>query len=142
MQIVRLLGPGPPLDDSVFRHDDDAASNEEAVAVELLNEPFVDQPHAVADAGVLVDEDAFEHDVAADTERGPPVGIRDFVIIFVEVGAEENRAPDDGSGLNRRADADDRFPDRTVIEAAALREGDVAHGALAQSRRWQEARMG
>src|SRR5262249_20961885 len=52
----------------VLGDDDDPVPNVVAVAVGLLHARLVDEPGAVANSGVLVDDDAVELDVAADAE--------------------------------------------------------------------------
>src|SRR5947207_4291968 len=60
---------------SVFRHDDDPAANVVPVAVRVLHACVVDQAGAVADNGVLVDDHAVEHDIAANAEHGWTIGL-------------------------------------------------------------------
>ena len=51
-----------------LRDDDNAAPDAVAVAIRVLHAGVVHQPHAVADARVLVDDRAAQHDVAADAQ--------------------------------------------------------------------------
>src|SRR5688572_9732358 len=96
------LHTDPRRDMAPLRHDDDAVADVVAVAVGFPDSLLVDQPHAVSDARVLVDDDAIEHDVAADAERdGVCRGL-----FFVEVGAEQHRPRDLRTGMRMRPDAD------------------------------------
>src|SRR5207247_8904625 len=70
----RLSDRSARFDPSVFRHDDDAGANVIAIAVRVLHACVVDETGAVAHGGVLVDDDAIEYDVAANTEHCGTVG--------------------------------------------------------------------
>src|SRR5690606_12893537 len=104
----------PLGDDRPFRHHDDAAADVKAVEVAVLDALVVDQPHAIGDARVLVDDDAVERDVATDAE--PHVSAD--VTIVVAVGSQQHRAQHARSFANAGPDAHDRFLDGTGVQVA------------------------
>src|SRR5688572_21756437 len=113
LQPVPRPEPGAPRlhyrarrDHASLWHHDDPAADVVTVAIGLLDLLLVDEAGAIPDAGVLVDDDVVEDDVAADAERRPAIG-GDHV--FVEIGAEQHRARDARAALNVGADANDRL---------------------------------
>src|SRR5262245_26469889 len=65
---ARSLHDRSRLHDAVLGDDDDAVTDVIAIAVGMIELGEVRQPGAVADARVLVDDDAVQHDVASDAE--------------------------------------------------------------------------
>ena len=82
------LDNSPGLDHPALGHHDDAAADVVPIAIGVLDALFVDQTCAVANARVLVDDHAIEHDVLPDPERRLSLRRR---TVFVEVGAEQHR---------------------------------------------------
>src|SRR2546421_3583855 len=103
--ILNRSDVGARPDDAVLRYDDDAVADVIAVAVGLVDAAFVDQLRPVADPRVLVDDDAVEHDVSADSKAWMFAANRRVVVCLVEVGAEQDRPPDRGPVLDVGADA-------------------------------------
>src|SRR6516225_10661847 len=87
-------------DHSVFRDDDNPIPDVVTVAVGVLDAPLVTQPHAVSDSGVLVDNHAVEHHVAADPQSGVVAARRRIIVRLEEVSAEQHGAENDGARLN------------------------------------------
>src|SRR5947208_1048167 len=69
IRIVCGLYAGSGRNRAVFGHDHDTVADEVAVSVGLVDPVHVDEPRTVADARVLVDDDAIEHDVASNAFR-------------------------------------------------------------------------
>src|SRR5262249_28995378 len=125
-------------DRAVLGHDHDAVTDEVSVSVGFVEAGGVDEPRAVADARVLVDDRAIEADVPSDAERRPAVGGR---LGFIEVRAQQHGAGDPGAGLDRGPNADDRLLDAAAIEVTPLGDDGIADRAVAESRAREEPRV-
>src|SRR5262245_6803572 len=110
------LDSDPRLHLRSFRYDDDAVPDVVALAIGIAHARLVDEPHAVPDPGVLVDDHAIEDDIAPDAERCR-AGRHLFL---VEIRAEQDRSRDAGAALDVCPNADDRVPNFAAIQIAAL----------------------
>ena len=79
---------------------------------------------------------AFLSTMTRSSSTSAPIPSGDAVagwpIVFVEVGAEQHRAPDLRARRDRRAHADDRVRDVAAIEIAALGDDAVVDAAVEQ----------
>jgi len=74
---------------------------------------LVDQPCAVADVGVLVDNRPMQHDITADADRW---AVRRPGGILVVIRPNQHGLADSRARLDMGADPDDAFVDLTLVE--------------------------
>src|SRR5438105_2631921 len=108
------LDHGPWRDDAAFGHDDDATADDVAVAVDVIEALLVHQAHAVADAGVLVDDGASQYHIAADAQPWFP-GQR---LVLVEVRPENHGLADVRAVADARPKTDDGLLHRAPVQIA------------------------
>src|SRR5258708_2483443 len=130
---------GSWLDDAVLGHDDDAVADVVAVAIGALDAGLVHQLRAVADARVLVHDDAIQQHVAADAEAREVATDWPAVLRLVEVGAEQDRSADRRAALDVGPDADDRSFERRSFDETPFGDDRLAGRAVAEPRSRHEA---
>src|SRR5262249_50301849 len=126
----------PRRDHGAAGDDDDPAADRPVLGLGLLDALRVDEPGAVADARVEVDDRAAHVHVAADAER-------DLLAVAAD-RLEEARAHDDavldvGARAHDGADADDAVADPRVRDDRALAEDGLLDGAAVDLRARQVA---
>src|SRR5512135_3516174 len=121
------LDDRPVRDDGALGHDDDAV--DDAVALGRLGRepPRVDEPDAVADAGVLVDDGLADLAIAADADVGDaPLPVAGYGLAgFIVIGAHDDRPLEPGVLADPRADADDGLADAGAVDDAAFAQDGV-----------------
>src|SRR5436190_7488212 len=115
---------GARLHDAALRHDDDAAADVVPVAVDVLDAALVDEPDALPDPRVLVDDHPVEDGVAADAQR------RLVERLLVEVRAEQHRSRYRRAAMDVLAHADDAVGHVARVEERALADERVLHLAV------------
>src|SRR6185503_21247518 len=109
------LNNGPWRNDGALRNDDDSSADEPVVSVRVFHVCVIHEPRTIAYTCVLVDDRPTQNHVAPDAERWAAVP---RFALFIEVGPEQHRAADLGSGGDMRTNSHDALVDVAAIEKA------------------------
>ena len=112
-----------------------------AVAVGMLHVAFVDEPGAIADARILVDDHPIEHDVTADAKHRAVAARGRVAFRLVVICAEHDRARDPGPTIDALPDSHHRMREVAVVHETALGHERLTNRAPVVARRRQEPRV-
>src|SRR6266704_6030482 len=123
----------------VFWHDYNAVADEVIFRIKIRRFSFGRNHGSVGNPGILIDNSAINHAIAADPDRRSP---RICMSILLEVVRSHHDAiANGGAALNNAADPNDAAFQMSIRNDAAVRNNRLPQSGAVDFAAWQKARM-